>query len=328
MERHDVETLVSLVSRTQHELLGTQDVTRFMALKEELLETLEQAKTALAHHEELANLWRGLELNLTMFQSRIRSAEADVIAAAAAAAPPPPPIPPTISDLIDSLTNEAQKLPLRRLMMRHAEDQLYLAGYEAASPGRGDVEGTFTVLGSVRKGTRESYNVKWYRLNAKPTSFWCSCPDHKFNSAKKNMMCKHICFLVARVARILDTGFFESKQFTAEQHAAFAAIVQNAAIFADGSRERERLATAAAGYAAAAAAATAGLEAARDTFRVCRKPVTAEDMCPICYDVMEDTECLNCPTCSNNVHRECMEVWLERNSTCVYCRSDVWRRWR
>jgi hypothetical protein len=54
-------------------------------------------------------------------------------------------------------------------------------------------------------------------------------------------------------------------------------------------------------------------------------------MCAICFDEMhkaaKDT-ILSCPDCHNNIHFECMRVWLEKNITCVYCRSDVWRQYK
>ena len=226
----------------------------------------------------------------------------------------------SISELLTRLTNDAQKHALQRLLMRAECNQVYLAGYEA-NPIRigraGETEGTFGILGSMRKGIRESYSIKWYRLTAGKPSFWCNCPDHKFNSTRKNIVCKHICFLVTRVGRILDPAFFEGdKRLTVQQHAQLQEIVRNTAIFQ--SPTLPTLPT----------LPTPSPLQTTSIFMECRKPVGPEDSCPICYDGMAGTECLNCPTCANNVHRECMEVWLERNHTCVYCRSTVWSAWQ
>jgi hypothetical protein len=241
--------------------------------------------------------------------------------------PEQPTAPTTIQELIALVENEAQKQALGKLLLRNEANQIYLASYEANTVTRGrgsDVEGTFTVLGTIRNGTRDSYTVKWYRWTPVGHSFWCNCPDHKFNSARKNMVCKHICFLITKVGRILDPAFFQAHRFTEEQHATFRQAVGNAAIFADGARERERMASA---VSVQVIHPGASREARRAQFMEMRRPVGAEDSCPICYDEMGDGTCLNCPTCSNNVHRDCMEVWLERNKTCVFCRSDVWRAW-
>lgn len=322
-----VESLIRHIADDKKRFLETTDPHVFQHLKDLFERHLAIAKERLATHEELANLWRGIELDLTLFQRHVRGAEERLRVAQRN--------PTSIWELSRVLQNSTQVAALRTLLSTHPDHQIYLAGYEAATPQSGsraaaDVEGTFTVLGSMRKGARESYAIKWYKQSAvgKP-SFWCNCPDHKFNSTKKNMCCKHICFLVTRVGRILDPDFFEKgKRLTPEQHVAFAAIIRDAAVFADGSRERERIAERATAAAAAAALAAMSRDELRAVFEVPRKPVTAEDMCPICYDTMDCSTNLNCPTCSNNVHRECMEVWLERNSTCVFCRSDIWRRWK
>lgn len=298
----------------------------FDATHDRLKECHDVAKIRFEFYERMADLWRGAEFNLNVCMrnaasQRERAHEdalnASLVPPTLAPAPAPEPAPaataPTsMSELILRLTNDAQKQALQRLLARSESNQVYLAGYEA-NPIRtgvaGYTEGTFTILGTIRHGIRESYTVKWYRLSANKPSFWCNCPDHKFNSGKKNMVCKHICFLVTRVARILDPAFFEGKRLTAEQHAQFLEIVGNAAIFQDPISHT-----------------VPTTPHTRAMFMECRKPIEPEDSCPICYDAME-TDCLNCPACSNNVHRECMEVWLERNQTCVYCRSTVWSAW-
>lgn len=318
-DKQDVENLIRSVAVDQRRMQETEDPEVFRCIKNEFERLLVHAKARLAQHEEMATLWRGLELNLTMFQSQIQSAEARIQQARRSIT--------CIEDLVRHVDNEAQKVSLNKLRRSHPDEQMYLAAYEAAPVGRGDAEGTFTVLGCMRKGARESYSVKWYRLASQKPSFWCNCPDHKFNSTKKNIVCKHICFLVAKVGRILDPAFFESKRFTPEQHAAFATVIRDAAVFADGSRERARMTAAEHLARDAALVAAMSRDTARSLFEEPRKPVAAEDMCPICYDGMTDTANLSCPTCSNNVHRECMEVWLERNLSCVFCRSGVWRRW-
>ncbi len=240
--------------------------------------------------------------------------------------------PTTIMELISRVENEAQKQALGKLLLRNEANQMYLSSYEANTVLRGrgsEVEGTFEVLGTIRNGTRESYSVKWYKWSIGKPSFWCNCPDHKFNSARKNMVCKHICFLITKVGRIMDPAFFgeHSHMFTREQQELFRQAVGNAAIFADGARERERLAARQSSFPTPASSSSSSSMDRRAQFMETRRPVGAEDACPICYDEMGDTACLNCPTCSNNVHRACMEVWLERNRTCVFCRSDVWRAW-
>lgn len=273
-----------------------------------------------------AAIWNEMEsTHAFVAQHEMLVAPAPAVVAAPAAptapaAPAAPALPTSIPELIARVNNEAQKQSLSKLLLRTDANQIYLSAYEANTLTRGrgsEVEGTFTVLGTMRQGTRESYTVKWYRWTGVHPSFWCNCPDHKFNSARKHMVCKHICFLVTKVGRILDPAFFADFQFTAEQHRAFNDTVGNVALFT----------SAAPIIATPMQPARPSLSDRRAQFLEARRPVGAEDACPICYDEMGVGACLNCPTCSNNVHRECMEVWLERHSTCVFCRSDVWRFW-
>jgi hypothetical protein len=341
VEMSDAEEEATRFVRHIQELQGilatTNSIEGYDATHERIKECHEVAKVRFGFYERLADLWRGAEFNLHSFLNgsarqreqlletarqeherleaqRATEAERLRIEREAPPAPPAPPtLPTSISELLTRLTNEAQKQALQRLLYRDESNQVYLSAYQS-NPTRlgrtGDVEGTFTILGTIRHGTRESYTVKWYRLTSTKPSFWCNCPDHKFNSNKKNMVCKHICFLVTRVGRILDPAFFEGKRLTAEQHTQLLEIVGNAAMFQN-----------------VPIVPVTPRETQRDVFMECRKPVEADDSCPICYDSMIETACLNCPTCSNNVHRDCMEVWLERNRTCVYCRSTVWSAW-
>ena len=232
--------------------------------------------------------------------------------------------PTTLEELIPRVSNEHQKDILHRLRYGSEARQIYLSRYTPyIQPYVGrvqDLEGEFTVLGTRnRHGERESYEIKWYKDPTARGSFWCNCPDHKFNSRKKHIVCKHICFLVCKVARIMDAGFFETQRLTQEQHALFLRTIAENTIFSDRSIVRQNTVE---------TPRTGSQEQRRSIFMECRKPIEPEDSCPICYDDLASTPCLNCPTCSNNVHRECMEVWLERSITCVYCRSTIWLSWR
>ena len=95
-------------------------------------------------------------------------------------------------------------------------DQIYFSLYtknESTAAKLINLEGTFNVLGTMKKGVRESYNIKLFKHDKNQKgSFWCSCPDHKFNSAKRDMVCKHICFILCKVGRIFRAEFFDNKQ--------------------------------------------------------------------------------------------------------------------
>ena len=226
----------------------------------------------------------------------------------------------SLANLIGLVPNHHQQESLRKLMLRDEAYQIYMAGY-AKTPeedwGNRHIQGTFTVLGTMgRNDVRSEYKVKFYKHgeNAKG-SFWCSCPEHKFQSTKKQTVCKHICFLVCRVGQLYNPEFFATKHFSREDFDKFVAKVENnESLMKDASicRSAETVIT------------------KNSQFHQRYREVCDDDMCAICFDEMAEApaeKILSCPDCHNNIHLECVRVWLERNITCVYCRSDVWRQY-
>lgn len=227
-----------------------------------------------------------------------------------------------IRALAAQLTNANQAHAIQRVVLRDENDQMYLTNYvtnAATERRKQNIEGTFTIMGTFNaaKRVRNEYEVKLFKHGGNEKgSFWCNCPDHKFNSGKKDMVCKHICFLVCKVGKLLGSdgvAFFESngKQLTREQFVAFKAVAENT----------QQLLT--------------NLEICRPPdlvtealFRARPKAIADDDVCPICFDELkeDDATLLSCPTCKNYTHEECMRVWLERSRACVYCRSDVWSK--
>lgn len=230
--------------------------------------------------------------------------------------------PQSITDLINQMDeiNETQAYTLRNLCQRNENNQIYMTNYEkntSTASRSANVEGTFTILGSVRKGKRENYDVKLFKPNTNEKgSFWCNCPDHKFNSKKKDIVCKHICFIVCKVAKILDIDYFQTKQLSPEQ---FETITSKA----DNLHELLKDTT----------ICRLPSNITKELFTQRTRPLTEDDVCPICYEALsltdaDDMQALSCPSCLNYVHKECMNVWLERKSTCVYCRSEVWSAYK
>lgn len=51
-----------------------------------------------------------------------------------------------------------------------------------------------------------------------------------------------------------------------------------------------------------------------------------EGECAVCFDAMlSPAEVVACPTCKNNLHKECLQQWLKHSLTCVYCRASLSR---
>jgi len=230
--------------------------------------------------------------------------------------------PETVIDLINQLApvNEYQNRALNALISRNEESNMYLTNYEkntSTASRVANVEGSFTILGTLRNNIREQYEVKLYKHGKNEKgSFWCNCPDHKFNSKKKDIVCKHICFLVCKVAKILDVQYFKlpSKQLTQEQ---FDIVVSKAENLHELLKD--------------SSICKPPDVITPDSFTKRTRTLDNEDLCPICYDHLKDlakeSNIVSCPVCTNYVHRECMNVWLSQKQTCVYCRSDVWKKY-
>ena len=130
----------------------------------------------------------------------------------------------------------------------------------------------------------------------------CSCIDWRIRCKKMNISCKHILYVLSRILK-LDFEVIKNLE------------VKNAELFFEKMNKIKKK-------------FFSDLEA---KFQIKKdKQVKEDDVCPICYTEFEiDTETSNllqCPDCSNLVHKDCMKLWLENASrkTCVYCRSTKW----
>jgi predicted nucleic acid-binding Zn finger protein len=67
----------------------------------------------------------------------------------------------------------------------------------------------FLISGS----TKNVYTVEWFRNynKSKYGSFFCNCPDMKSHAKKKNVYCKHICFVYNKIAKLNRIELEKSK---------------------------------------------------------------------------------------------------------------------
>ena len=215
----------------------------------------------------------------------------------------------TIQQLLPHIQNDYQYQILTKIISDVEYSKIYLSDYEPNTDvKKKDIIGTIKILGTYneKKKLREEYEVKIYKDSPKGT-FWCNCADHKFNSSKKGTSCKHICFLVCKVMKIFDLNFFATKKLNQLQIDALIQKLTSDSLWKDSSlaKEFEKITL--------------------DTFKNFMKQL--EDCCPICFNDLEENEkpiLLACPTCHNYTHKECMEVWLEKQQRCVLCKSDIW----
>ncbi len=220
-----------------------------------------------------------------------------------------------IDELCGKLTNPNQVTILNRIITDKEYSKIYLSGYEPNANRTGknaDLIGTVKVLGTYneKKACREEYEIKLLSTSPKGM-FWCSCADHKFNSTKKNIVCKHICFLICKIAKILKPDVFENKKLSDTDLAGLLAkLTASGEIWSDKT-----------------VAKILG-KITLETFKQFVKVI--EDCCPVCFNDLEPADkpnLLACPTCKNYVHGECAEIWMEQKQTCAMCKSDFWKHY-
>ena len=218
-----------------------------------------------------------------------------------------------LDELILNLTNQDQINRLYKILPDNQDyAKVYLQGYTAnVDTKKPNLMGTIKILGqyNFKKEEREAYEIKV--LQNEPTTFWCSCIDHKLNSAKKHTVCKHIAFVVCKVMKVLEQSFFDTKKLSAEQlQLLLAKFSDKSELWKNKDFVRDIK------------------EITLDTFK--NFPTPIDDVCTFCYDQMTDDDkpvALCCPMCNHCFHSECMDIWLENYSKCTVCSSEFWKNY-
>jgi len=216
----------------------------------------------------------------------------------------------SVNELINGIANEHQQAILCRISSDTEYAKVYLQNFTPNTDNKKKtLKGTINILGNYNKskGIREAYEVKVFENDPKG-SFWCSCADHKFNSSKKNIVCKHICFIVCKVLRILETYFFETKTLKSEH---LLQLLDKFNINSDIWKDKKL-------------ARTTNKVTIQD-FKIF--PNQINDTCTFCYDEMTDADraiACACPLCKHCFHEECMDVWMEGHEKCSYCFNGFW----
>ena len=218
-----------------------------------------------------------------------------------------------LDELIDSISNQDQIKRLQKILPDNKDyAKVYLQGWtDNTDIKKSNLLGTIKILGqyNFQKKERESYEIKV--MTNEPTTFWCSCIDHKLNSSKRNTVCKHISFIVCKVIKVLELYFFDSKVLSTEHLQLLLTKISNKSDLwtnKDLVRDIKQITL--------------------DTFKIF--PTIIDDVCTFCYDSMSDVDkpiSLCCPSCKHCFHSECMDIWLENYSRCTICSSDFWKHY-
>ena len=218
----------------------------------------------------------------------------------------------TINELYNQVTNIHQLDVLEKIMYDTEDNKIYLSNYVPNTDlKKRDLIGTIKVYGTFnhKKQEREAYDIKIF--DSLKETFWCSCMYHKFQSGKHNTVCKHICFVVCKILKYLNSNFFENRKLNEEQRIKLInKLTSNNMVEIDKSLIKEFK------------------KVTLDLFKQFTKQLDPEDCCPICFDSFDIKTKVACPACHNYIHSECVEVILETRNTCLWCMDDVWSKYK
>lgn len=135
----------------------------------------------------------------------------------------------------------------------------------------------------------------------------CNCPDAK----KRQYLCKHICFVICKICKIQDEVIFQTCEISDEQ----LIVIQNklANIWFNKDIVDDVLCD------------LYGKLSTKTSSKDDDDTELGYDDCAFCFNEITKDDQFKCTTCKKYVHQSCLQRWLERNSSCIFCRSKISR---
>ena len=137
----------------------------------------------------------------------------------------------------------------------------------------------------------------------------CQCPDHVFS----RKLCKHLIFVLIKVLKhtepFLQHNYvgthFKTNETTLERCSVFFVSYNGTDTFANDNESPHTI--------------------IEQQPVVPQRPITDEDMCPVCFESMLDPKLVvYCKrSCGKSLHTECYTKWSKasQKKNCVYCRA-------
>lgn len=152
-----------------------------------------------------------------------------------------------------------------------------------------------------------------YTIKIKDNNILCDCIDSIINCNKNNIYCKHVCFVYIKIGKNIEDDYIFLNKKLSEQN--LNKIILNLSNNENvnnylSNRYNQLL-----------------INPDKNIFNDTNIRNKDED-CPICYNELIKETFLKCPICENGIHENCIKVWLKNKDTCIYCRSDIWKRFK
>ena len=168
----------------------------------------------------------------------------------------------------------------------------------------------------ILKISGSTLNVYTIEINEKTQNLSCDCIDFQTKCLRENLYCKHICFVYRRIGQIMDDNLFIEKRLSISEYSKILERLSNI----NSNIRNEYLSNR---YYSLKDELKENVEE-KDVFDKENSRNIEED-CPICYETLKENKLVTCPSCNNSIHDECMKMWLKMKTTCVFCRSDIWK---
>lgn len=183
-------------------------------------------------------------------------------------------------------------------------DEFYLLSCSVAATESPEPPIVWTISGS----TRNIYRVTLHTDGV----LFCNCPDHRSHCQKHRIVCKHVCFVLCRIARIDNPDVFIERRLPQET---IATLQVRMTYWRDMYDVLDR----------ELCDRFAALETSHETAATIEaRPLESDAECAICFDVLVQEPVIaleHCTSCRNTLHAACIRKWLETQTRCVYCRG-------
>jgi hypothetical protein len=156
-----------------------------------------------------------------------------------------------------------------------------------------------------------------YKITINKDNIVCNCNEKKFNS-EINIFCKHICFLICCLCKIYNELIFINKKISNFELELIKNKIKTIDVNSDTEVTSKFLFQ---------KFKNINYNPNQSLFTP-NKEINLEEECSICLKNFKNQKIVSCPTCKNIVHEECINEWINKNCTCIFCRSDIWKNFK
>jgi hypothetical protein len=166
----------------------------------------------------------------------------------------------------------------------------------------------FTYNGFELKITGSTLNV--YSIVLKDLKLYSDCPCYT-KCEKNNIRCKHICFVICYIGVIFEQKTFLKNKIN---------VIEKLKILKRLKRNCDKDPNIISHY------LVNKYHLHRPSKIINPETIVARNInedCCICFKTMDDKLYI-CTECNNAIHNVCFKEWLQTNTTCVFCRNNIY----